>query len=83
MYLQVQRSSLWDTPWLFTIYMAKPVVSRFGLTKIWNHWSHLPKLGGYQTGIKGGFEEMEHEFLIRTFCPQKLDYLLRWSETRQ
>ena len=28
---------------------------------------------------KDDFEEMEHEFLIRTFCPEKLDYLLRCS----
>ena len=40
---------------------------------------HLPKHGGYQTGIKDDFEEMEHEFLIRTFCPEKLDYVLRCS----
>ena len=30
---------------------------------------------------KDDFEEMEHEFLIRTFCPEKLDYLLRCSVT--
>ena len=40
---------------------------------------HLPNHGGYQTGIKDDFEEMEHEHLIRTFCPEKLDYLLRCS----
>ena len=41
--------------------------------------SLLPNHGGYQTGIKDDLEEIKHEFLIRTFCPEKLDYILRCS----
>ena len=32
-----------------------------------------------ETGIKDGFEEMEHEFLFGIFRPEKQDYLFRCS----
>ena len=32
-----------------------------------------------ETGIKVGFEEMEHKFPFGTFCPEKEGYLLRCS----
>ena len=36
--------------------------------------SHLPFVQT-ETGIKDGFEEMEHEFLLGIFHPEKQDYL--------
>ena len=38
---------------------------------------HLPKKG--RKGLKLGINEMEHEFLTRTFRSEKQDYLFRCS----
>jgi len=35
-----------------------------------------------ETGIKDGFEEIEHEFLLGIFHPEKQDYLFRCSVVR-
>ena len=32
-----------------------------------------------ETGIKDGFQEMEHKFLLGIFCPEKQDHLFKFS----
>ena len=36
----------------------------------------------HETGIKDGFEEMEHKFLFGIFRPEKQDYLFRYKMFR-
>ena len=64
--------------------MARLVGSRFGLMvsknlRLESHVSFTKNTAVIKLVSKDDFEEMEHEFLIRTFCPEKLDYLLRCS----
>ena len=80
---------------LFTICISKPVGSRFGQVKFrtgkfspgiaftiilyksvpfTKKWLRKP-----ETGIKDGFEEMQHELPLRTFCPEKQEKLSRCS----
>ena len=66
--------------------MARLVGSRFGLMvsknlRLESHVSFTKNTAVIKLVSKDDFEEMEHEFLIRTFCPEKLDYLLRCSVT--
>ena len=66
--------------------MARLVGSRFGLMvsknlRLESHVSFTKNTAVFKLVSKDDFEEMEHEFLIRTFCPEKLDYLLRCSVT--
>ena len=66
--------------------MARLVGSRFGLMvsknlRLESHVSFTKNTVVFKLVSKDDFEEMEHEFLIRTFCPEKLDYLLRCSVT--
>ena len=66
--------------------MARLVGSRFGLMvsknlRLGSHVSFTKNTAVIKLVSKDDFEEMEHEFLIRTFCPEKLGYLLRCSVT--
>ena len=64
--------------WLFTVYMGKPVCSRFGQVNFVpeSHsgvpFTEKPPRKG-ETGIKDGFEEMEHGFPFEILRPGKLD----------
>ena len=66
--------------WLFTVYMGKPVCSRFGQVNFvpgshsWVPFTEKPPRKG-ETGIKDGFEEMENGFPFGILRPGKLDYV--------
>jgi len=51
--------------------------------RVYHLYESVPFTGKWprspETGVKDGFEEMEHEFLFGIFRPEKQDYLFRRS----